>query len=115
MQIIIGIFFLIIAATLLAAKVEAISHEKKMHILKIAALIFALLWLYEARVDHSDKEVRELYNAFRQGKVIVCRDQNVTQEHFYFEPGTESFVSTDEKGPLSGLIYPANSCEIAGE
>ncbi|RUM68682.1 MAG: hypothetical protein DSZ05_00670 [Sulfurospirillum sp.] len=115
MQIILGLFFLIIAATLIASKVEAISHEKKIQILKIAALVFALLWLYEASVDHSDKRIRNLYNAFRQGKTILCQDQKVTQAHFYFETGTESFVSTEESGPLSGLIYPASSCEVAGE
>ena len=115
MQIILGLFALIIVVTLLAAKFEAISHQKKMHILKLTALLFAILWLYEASVDHSDERVRELYNAFRQGKTIVCEEQEVTQEHFYFETGTESFVSTEEKGPLSGLIYPASECEIKSE
>ena len=110
-----GIFVLIIVATLLAAKFEAISHEKKMHILKIVAAVFALLWLYEASVDHSDQKIRTLYTAFKQGKTIVCAKQKVTQDHFYFETGTESFVSTDKKGPLSGLVYPANVCEIASE
>jgi len=114
-QILIGLFFLIVAGTLIAARLEAISHEKKMHILKIAALVLALLWLYEMSVDHGDTKVRNLYNAFKQGKTIVCKDQKVTPEHFYFETGTESFVSTDEKGPLDGLIYPADECEIESD
>ena len=115
MQILIGLFFLIVAGTLIAARLEAISHEKKLHILKIAALVLALLWLYEMSVDHEETKVRNLYNAFKQGKTIVCKDQNVTSEHFYFETGTESFVSTDEKGPLYGLIYPADECEIESD
>ena len=115
MQIILGLLALIIVGAFLAAKFEAISHEKKMHILKLAAALFALLWLYEASVDHGDEEVRELYNAFKQGKTILCREQAVTPEHFYFETGTESFVSTDENGSLSGLVFPAGECEIKSE
>ncbi len=113
MQIVIGIFLVIVIATLLAAKLEAISHAKKMQILKIAAAIFGAFWLYEASVDHSEERTRELYIAFRQGKSIVCDDQKVTQKHFYFETGTESFVSTVEEGPLAGLVYPADQCEVA--
>lgn len=115
MQIVIGLFLLIVIATLLAAKMEAISHQIKMHILKIAAAIFGALWLYEASVDHSEERTRELYIAFKQGKTIICDDQNVTQQNFYFETGTESFVSTVEEGPLAGLVYAAESCEVADE
>jgi hypothetical protein len=114
-QIVIGIFLLIVIATLLAAKLEAISHQKKMQILKGAAALFGALWLYEASVDHSQERTRELYIAFKQGKTIICNDQNVTQTNFYFEMGTESFVSTVEEGPLAGLVYPAESCEVADE
>ena len=115
MQIVIGIIILIVVLTLLAAKMEAISHQRKMQILKTIALVFALLWLYETYVDRGDARTRALYVAFKQGKTLVCDGQRVTPEHFYFETGTESFVSTDQKGPLSGLVYPASKCEIADE
>lgn len=115
MQIVIGLFLLIVIVTLLAAKMEAISHQMKIQILKIAAAIFGALWLYEASVDRSEERTRELYIAFKQGKTIICEDQKVTRENFYFETGTQSFVSTVEEGPLSGLVYPAESCEVADE
>jgi hypothetical protein len=115
MQIVLGLLALIIIAAFLAAKVEAISHERKMHILKITLLLFALLWLYKASVDHGDEEVRQIYNAFKQGKEVVCDSQPITQAHFYFETGTESFVSTDENGSLSGLVFPVSECEIKSE
>ncbi len=115
MQIVIGIIILIVLLTLLAARMEAISHQRKMQILKLVALIFALLWLYETYVDSGDARTRALYIAFKQGKTLVCDGQKVTPAHFYFETGTESFVSTEEEGPLSGLVYPASQCEIADE
>ncbi|HHD84329.1 MAG TPA: hypothetical protein ENK93_05565 [Campylobacteraceae bacterium] len=108
MQIVIGLFLLLLIVTLLAAHFEKITHRTKMQILKIAALIFALLWLYEWRVDAHDNHVRELYLAFKNGTPVVCDGKEITTEHFFFETGTESFISLDDKG----IVYPVEQCEI---
>ena len=100
MQIVIGLFLLIVIATLIAAKMESISHQMKMHILKIAAAIFGALWLYEANVDHSEERTRELYIAFKQGKTIICEDQNVTRENLKPVPNRLSVPSKRDRSPV---------------
>ena len=109
MQIVVGLILLIVILTLLAARFEKISHRAKMHILKIAAAIFAALWIYEASVKSHDEKVRDIYLAFKQGEKILCNDMEITSRKFFFETGTESFISLDDEG----IVYPVDSCEIA--
>jgi len=111
MQIVIGLFLLVIIATLLAARFEAISHQAKMQIFKVATALFAVLWLYEHFTDRHDAKVRALYLAFKQGEKIVCDGKTITRKDFFFETGTESFISLDD----AGIVYPVDSCEIASD
>ncbi len=111
MQLVIGLFALVVILTLLAAHFEAITHTTKMRLIKTALLIFAALWLYEASVDRHDNSIRELYLSFKQGKPILCDGKLITQEAFFFETGTESFISLGD----DGIVYPADSCEVKGD
>ncbi len=108
MQIVIGLLLLAVVLTLLAARLEKITHETKMQILKVAAAIFGALWLYEWRVDSHDNKVREIYLAFKNGAPVICGEDKITNRKFFFETGTESFISLDN----AGIVYPVEDCEI---
>ncbi len=108
MQIVIGLFLLTLVLTLLAARFEKISHTTKMQILKIVAVVFSILWLYEWDTDRHDNHVRELYLSFKNGAPVICDEKEITNKNFFFETGTESFISLGD----AGIVYPVSQCEI---
>jgi len=112
MQILLGIIVVIILVTLFAAQFEKISHQKKMHILKLSAFILVLAWLYQSMITSQAQNKRAKVNAFEQGKTLLCQNTPINQAFFYYEAGTESFVTNDKNSSLHGVIYPITDCEI---
>ncbi len=112
MQIVIGILFVVVLLTLFAAQFEKISHQRKMHILKVAALILLLAWLYQNMIDTQTQKRRAKVIAFKQGKTLICQDNPISQKFFYYESGTQSFLTNDKNSSLNGIIYPIQECEI---
>ncbi len=112
MQIILGILALIIIVTIFAAKFETISQEIKIRIFKIVAVVLTLGWLYQTVVSGTQTSNRELVNAFKQGKTLLCKEQDILKNSFYYEAGTMSFVALNKNESLSGIIYPIEDCEI---
>ncbi len=112
MQIIIGILFVIILLTLFAAQFEKISHKRKMHILKIAALIILLSWLYQNMILNQTQQRRAKVIAFEQGKTLICKEQAISKKFFYYESGTQSFLTNDKNNSSAKIIYPIQDCHI---
>ena len=112
MQILLGILVVIVLIAIFAAQFEKISHQQKMHILKIAAIIFALAWLYQSMVTSQAQNKRQKVNAFKQGKTLICHDAPVNEAFFYYESGTESFVTNEKNSSLNGVIYAITDCKI---
>ncbi len=115
MQIILGVLALVIIIFLVLTKEGDFSQKKKMKIIKSVIVAVIALWFYEMIVDTNADNKREIVLAFNHGKEILCRNDTVTKEFFYYENGTESFVSNDKNSSLSDLIYPIQECEIKSE
>ena len=112
MQIILGIFTIIIIAALIFSRSQTVFTQKRWTIAKIIIFVILLLWIYEITVDSKADSNREIVLHFNHGKEIICDENSITLKNFYYENGTESFVAKDQNRSLRGIIYPISRCEI---
>lgn len=80
-------------------------------LLLIIFIIFAVL--FEGKnLKMSDKKQDLLY-AFHQGKILKCKDFNVSKTHFNYEFGTSSFIAKSKE--FKGVVLDIRKCELVDE
>ncbi|MBS4234855.1 hypothetical protein [Campylobacter vulpis] len=79
--------------------------------LLVIFIIFAVIF-ENKNLKLSDKKQDLLY-AFHQGKVLKCKDFNVSKEHFNYEFGTSSFVAKNKE--FKGVVLDIRKCELDDE
>ncbi|AQW86784.1 putative membrane protein [Campylobacter pinnipediorum subsp. caledonicus] len=110
------ILFLIVAFVIFLMAIWAIKDEQlnkkfKAFIVFIVLLFIGFAYFYESNVDDIGEKNMSILNQFRQGKTIICGDQNISKDKFNYEFGTSSFMAKREFIELSGVIVNISECE----
>ncbi|WP_187647086.1 hypothetical protein [Nitrosophilus labii] len=84
--------------------------------LKVSIVLSLLLgWIlilgYSLYQDKKRKLHEKLLYSFNHGKVLICKDVNVTNDKFNFVSGTLVFVGK-EKTKYEGLVVPIDLCRV---
>ncbi|AQW81987.1 putative membrane protein [Campylobacter pinnipediorum subsp. pinnipediorum] len=103
--------FVIFLMAIWAIKDEQLNKKFKAFIVFIVLLFIGFAYFYESKVDDRSEKNISILNKFRQGKTIICRDQNVSKDKFNYEFGTSSFMPKREFTELSGVIITISECE----
>lgn len=114
-QFVLGILFLIFLSTVIAHRKEFISAQTRVTIFKLLAAIIGLIVLYELANSHEEAKIRELMDAYEQGKTLICDDHEVTMQTYSLETGTLTFQARKQFKEIRGLIFPIDSCHIKEE
>ena len=110
----ISIIFIIIAIVLIIfiSKQEKFSKAAKTSIMISLGLSVLLAILYEYGSYKYDNQNRIKEIAFNQGKTLICKDQNITNKTYLYEPGTASLMPNSKDNTVIGAIYPIDDCIV---
>jgi disulfide bond formation protein DsbB len=89
----INILFIIImiVAVIMIARHNELSRALKGFVITMLLLSIALATLFEYSSRQSDVQSRPIINAFKQGKTLRCKEQEISLKTYSYEPGTSSF------------------------
>jgi len=108
----ISVLFIIVALVLIIfiSKQEEFSKAAKVSIMISLGLSILIAILYEYGSYKYDNQNRVKEIAFKQGKTLICKDQNVTNKTYLYEPGTASLMPNSKDSTFIGAIYPIEDC-----
>lgn len=109
----IGLFAFVLLLCLWAIKDEKLSKKSKILLSVFSILVIFVAYVYERNLSLNSQKDFEILTKFNQGKVIKCKDYNVTNLKFNYEFGTATFMAKHEISELRGVILDIKDCEIA--
>ncbi len=112
MQIILGLIFIIVILAVFLTKSESVSTKTKTGVLGFFIFLITIAFLYEFVFTKKEQSNREIVNAFKQGKTLMCKNSDVNQTNFLYESGTQSFMPRIGKKDIIGNIYDIKDCTI---
>jgi hypothetical protein len=95
-----------------------ITREKRLSSgVRIFAILFLVLSivlavLYEYGLNQANEKNQTIIKAFKQGKTLVCKEQNISNLHYIYENGTASFQPNSKEKDFVGSIYSIQECNI---
>ncbi len=113
MQIVLFLILILLVAILLVSKKESMSKNTKISIYLSIAFISLVLYFYENFMTKTNLHNREIVNAFKQGKSLVCKEyDNVNKREFIYVSGTQTFIPKSGIETLEGLIVRVKTCKV---
>ena len=108
----ISILFIIVALALIIfiSKQREFSKPAKTSIMISLGLSILIAMMYEYGSYKYDNQNRIKELAFKQGKVLICKDKNITNKTYLYEPGTASLMPNSKDSSFVGDIYPIEKC-----
>ncbi len=97
MQILLLLIVILLILLIVAIKRDSISALNKIYIAIIIFVIVGSIVTYQTIFSKQEKHTRELINAYKQGKTLVCNNQDVNLSFYNLETGTQSFIAKPEK------------------
>lgn len=107
------IILILLLITLMLRKKLGSKTKPFFVILLLATIIFSVF--FEIQNIKKAEKNREVLTAFNQGKSIICKDLNISNDYFNYEFGTASFISKDNNLSLKSLIIDINHCRLKNE
>jgi len=87
------LFIIIMIATIVViAKQKELTRVVKGFVITMLLLALSAAILFEYSNNQVDKNSRPTLNAFREGKMLHCHDNDITNKTYSYEPGTSSFI-----------------------
>ncbi len=111
----ISIIFIVIAIALIIfiSRQKDFSKAAKTSIITSLGLSVLLAILYEYGSYKHDDQNRIKEIAFNQGKTLICKDHNITNSIYLYEPGTASLMPNSKDSKFIGEIYPIEKCHLS--
>lgn len=109
------LIFLTIVAILVVifyAKSESLSRKSKIVALLIIGHAIGFGWLYELNNANQSENNREVLTAFKQGKVLTCKEIEVNNKEFIYISGTLSFMPNETNQKHKGLVIDIATCNV---
>ena len=89
----INILFIIImiVAIIIIAMQKELSKKVRGFVITMMILAVSFAVLFEYNTSKIAKDSRPITNAFKQGKVLTCKDNEINITTYSYEPGTSTF------------------------
>ncbi len=89
----INILFIIImiASIIFISKQEALSKTLKGFVIMMMLLAVGFTALFEYSASKAEQHSRQLLNAFKEGKVLTCGENDIDINTYSYESGTSTF------------------------
>ena len=112
MQFLLFLAVVVLLSTVWYAKKEVLSTGTKLVLLGCMVLTIFLGVFYERHKDQKSAHNREIANAFKQGKTLICQDKEISNAHFIYVSGTMSFIPNDSNKQDKGVVIDIFTCKI---
>ena len=115
---IIRVAIILLSLLLIFFLVRKYIHQKDTSLKKILATIAVLIYLialHNYHMNQESKRVQKMLIAFKEGKTIICKDDdkdvNITKDDFNFESGTLVFINNK----IPDIRYSVDDCKLERE
>ena len=112
MQFLLLIVVVMIFSLFWYAKKSAMSKRKKWTLFILLVILVKVGVIYEWHLSQKSAHNREMINAFKQGKTLVCQDKEINNQTFLFVSGTLSFIPNDTNKHDKGVILDIANCTL---
>lgn len=112
LQFLIFVTVLAIFGAIFYAKSEALPRKAKWILFLIVGHVIGFGWLYELSSAHQSEQNREILSAFKQGKMLTCKEIEVNNKTFIYVSGTLSFIPKDNNENHKGLVLDIVTCKL---
>ncbi|AFL67857.1 hypothetical protein [Sulfurospirillum barnesii] len=112
MQFLLFIGIALFLSALWYANNEALSKRNKQILLVLIVLTIGSGGVYEWQNDKKSAHNREMANAFKQGKTLLCKDKEISNESFIFVSGTQSFIPNETNTNDKGVVIDIVTCKL---
>ncbi|MFV0480371.1 MAG: hypothetical protein ACK5LP_00125 [Campylobacteraceae bacterium] len=102
----------VILALLITIKSENFSTKNKIIVGVLFVLLVISVIIYELNSTKDTNNLKEVVNAFNQGKELTCKDYQVNSTRFNYVGGTMVFMGKNNITELKGVTLFAKDCEI---
>lgn len=111
-QFLIFITIVAILGAVFYAKSESLSRKSRIVVVLIIGHAIGFGWLYELRNAHQSESNRDVLTAFKQGKILTCKEVEVSNKGFIYISGTLSFMPNDANAEHKGLVIDIATCNV---
>lgn len=111
-QFLIFITIVAIFGAIFYAKSEALTRKSKIVTLLIIGHAIGFGWFYELNNANQSEHNREVLSAFKQGKILTCKEIEVSNKGFIYISGTLSFMPNDTNQKHKGLVIDIATCNV---
>jgi len=111
-QIVLFLIFILLVLLVVVSKKNEFSKNQKIVTTGVVMVFAIAIYVYESSIDNSAEKNRELVNAFRQGKVLTCKEYKVNKERYIYISGTQTFMPNKEQKTLKGVIVEVSTCKV---
>ena len=84
MQIVLFLIFILLILLVVVSKKNSFSKNQKTVVTSVVAVFAIAIYVYESNIENSAEYNRDMVNAFRQGKVLTCKDYTVDKKKFLY-------------------------------
>jgi len=110
-QIVLFLIFILLVLLVVVSKKNSFSKDQKIAATSVVAVFAIGIYIYESNVDNNAEYNREIVNAFRQGKTLICKEYKVDKERFLYISGTQTFIPKSNETTLEGVIVKVSACK----
>jgi hypothetical protein len=111
-QFLIFITIMAILGAIFYAKSEALTRKSKIVALLVVGHAIGFGWFYELNNANQSEHNRDVLSAFKQGKILTCKEIEVNNKGFIYISGTLSFMPNDANVEHKGLVIDIATCNI---
>ena len=112
MQFLIFVAIVLFLGTFLYAKKSVLSKRNKGILVGLILLSLLLGTLYEWNASEQSAHNRDVINAYKQGKTLMCDEKEISNKTFLFVSGTLSFIPNDSNKNDKGVVIDIQKCSI---
>jgi hypothetical protein len=98
-----------IVAIIMISKQKELSRTLKSFVIGMLLLTIALAAIYEYSSHRSQKASQPIVLAFKHGKTLLCKEKEISQKSYSYEPGTSAF---QPRFDVVGPTFSVTECAI---
>ena len=111
MQIVLFLIFVLLVLLAIVSKKNAFSKNQKIIVTSVVAVFAIMIYIFESAQTNSALKDRDVVNAFRQGKILTCKEYKVDKNRYIYVSGTQTFMPNKYQTTLEGVIIKVSTCK----
>lgn len=102
----------LIFGILFFSKTKTLSKKIKIALGVVFGLLLVVGYMHEVKSAEEIQQNQATLNAFKQGKILLCRGVEINKESFIYMSGTLSFVPNNANTKQKGLVVELQECSV---